>query len=147
MKAPWIFDKIIFMRQNKRKNNTNVWLKQRLCSVFFAIKLACLWVPLFIKHRLKWKFFKNPWTIETYIQSIYDLMQNMLIWQINGGIYSLKSTLSDWIFWETFHGNFIWFAEFFPETFWKKYFCISFRCLTSDVRPPFPIILQYLLET
>ena len=44
----------------------------------------------------------------------------VLILYRNGGTYSLKSTPNDSFFWETFHGNFIYFSKFSAEICWEE---------------------------
>ena len=61
---------------------------------------------------------------------LIPLMFCVLILYLIGGTYSLKSTPNDWLFWETFHGNFIYSKNICQKSAErkspKKYFLFFF---------------------
>ena len=67
-------------------------------------------------------------------------MLSVLILYMSGGTYSLKSTPNDRIFWETFHGNFI-YSQSFARNLLRGvteeifFFIFSFGCLTWGFAP------------
>ena len=81
------------------------------------------------EHNIIYNWSLQPFSQDYWPRGVWPQMLCAFILYVSGGIYSLNSTLYQ-IFWETFHGNFI-YSEFLPETAEKiteeKFFVYCFN--------------------